>query len=641
MSAPRTAAIAALEGFAVLTVELAAVRLFAPHFGDSAYVWTNVIGVLLVALAVGAFLGARLARRGGEVRSLAGLLVAAALAVAVVPWVAREIGVLLVPDDLPLENATGILVVGSLAATTLVFALPITLAGAVTPLLVSAAVVRGQPAGTASGLVAGFGTLGSLVGTFATTHVLVPELGSARTVHLAALALAVAALLTRVRGRAAAAALVVVGVAFAVPRGSIDPPDGGAVVRAEVESRYQFLQVQRLGATDFEPAKTVLRINEGLDSFHSIAFDDEAWTQGRYYDWFPPLALLTGHGGSPSRLRVLSLGGAAGTFDRLFRAEFTGAHVHSVEIDPAAVQMGRDHFSSYRGMDAVTAGMDARVFVNHDRGPWDLVLVDAYERQVYIPAHLASVEFFREVHRILGDGGIVALNCGGVRSDDPVLTAVAGTMARVFGQSFSFRVPQSRNFVVVAKKDGGFDPSALASPGYGSSELRAVALRMANPAQWTAWQPSNDPLVDDRPLLDALFHRSFTTVAPTPVQCRGVVASVAAERHAAERAALADHEGVLDAVASSRDATAYLRLLAGDARWSLHEPRAAESEYVAALTLDPTHELEDLLQARRRDLAPLLQQLTRVDEARDRSAWWAIGALAGFAGLVGVAFRRA
>ncbi|MGE0141869.1 MAG: fused MFS/spermidine synthase [Planctomycetota bacterium] len=641
MSAPRTAAIAALEGFAVLTVELAAVRLFAPHFGDSAFVWTNVIGVLLVALAVGAFLGARLARRGTELRSLSWLLVAAALAVAVVPWIARELGVILVPDDLPLENATGILVVGSLAATTLVFALPITLAGAVTPLLVSAAVVRGQPAGTASGLVAGFGTLGSLVGTFATTHVLVPELGSARTIHLAALALAVAALLTRTRGRAAVAAVVVVGAAIAVPRGAIDPPNGGAVVRAEVESRYQFLQVQRLGASDFEPAKTVLRINEGLDSFHSIAFDDEAWTKGRYYDWFPPLALLTGNGGSPGRMRVLSLGGAAGTFDRLFRAEFSGAHVHSVEIDPAAVQIGREHFSSYRAADAVTAGMDARVFVNHDRGPWDLVLVDAYERQVYIPAHLASVEFFREVHRILGDQGVVALNCGGVRNDDPVLTAVAGTMACVFGQSFSFRVPQSRNFVVLAKKGSDFDPSALASPSSGSSELRAMALRMSNPVQWTAWEPAPEPLVDDRPLLDALFHRSFTAVAPTPIQCRGTVASSEAERRAQECAGLGDHEGVLDAVASSSDATAYLRLLAGDARWSLHEPRAAESEYGAAVALRPASELDQLLQARRRGLAPLLEQMNRVDAAAERSAWWAMGSLVGFAALVWIAFRRA
>ena len=51
--------LAFLAGHAVMSIELTAVRLLAPHFGDSAVVWTNVIGVILVALAVGAWLGGR------------------------------------------------------------------------------------------------------------------------------------------------------------------------------------------------------------------------------------------------------------------------------------------------------------------------------------------------------------------------------------------------------------------------------------------------------------------------------------------------------------------------------------------------------------------------------------------------------
>ena len=42
MTRPTAAAVAALTGFAVMALELTAVRLMAPHFGDSAYVWTNV-----------------------------------------------------------------------------------------------------------------------------------------------------------------------------------------------------------------------------------------------------------------------------------------------------------------------------------------------------------------------------------------------------------------------------------------------------------------------------------------------------------------------------------------------------------------------------------------------------------------------
>ena len=64
----RAVAAAAATGFGVMAAELTAVRLFAPHFGDSAYVWTNVIGVILAAMAVGAALGGRLgAREAAEV----------------------------------------------------------------------------------------------------------------------------------------------------------------------------------------------------------------------------------------------------------------------------------------------------------------------------------------------------------------------------------------------------------------------------------------------------------------------------------------------------------------------------------------------------------------------------------------------
>ena len=52
---------------------------------------------------------------------------------------------------------------------------------------------------------------------------------------------------------------------------------------AEVESRYQFLQVVRSGEPGSE--LTRLKINEGLDSFHSVALAGTPFSGGRYYDY--------------------------------------------------------------------------------------------------------------------------------------------------------------------------------------------------------------------------------------------------------------------------------------------------------------------------------------------------------------------
>ena len=50
-------------GAASLGAEIAAARLMAPFFGDSTIIWANTIGVVLVALSIGYWLGGRLADR--------------------------------------------------------------------------------------------------------------------------------------------------------------------------------------------------------------------------------------------------------------------------------------------------------------------------------------------------------------------------------------------------------------------------------------------------------------------------------------------------------------------------------------------------------------------------------------------------
>src|SRR6266513_2555455 len=48
-------------GAASLGTEIAAARLLAPDFGASTVIWANTIGVVLVALSVGYWLGGRFA----------------------------------------------------------------------------------------------------------------------------------------------------------------------------------------------------------------------------------------------------------------------------------------------------------------------------------------------------------------------------------------------------------------------------------------------------------------------------------------------------------------------------------------------------------------------------------------------------
>jgi MFS family permease len=52
-----------LAGIGIMSAEMAAPRLLAPSFGTTQIIWTNIIGTVLIAMTLGAFIGGRLADR--------------------------------------------------------------------------------------------------------------------------------------------------------------------------------------------------------------------------------------------------------------------------------------------------------------------------------------------------------------------------------------------------------------------------------------------------------------------------------------------------------------------------------------------------------------------------------------------------
>ena len=149
-------------GTGSLGAEIAAVRLLAPYFGASTIVWANTIGIVLVALSVGYWLGGRLADRHPHMRGLCLLALAAAGLLALVPFVADPLLDLAV-DALDSISAGAFL--GSLLAVLVLVAVPVLLLGAVSPWAIRLAVRTVEEAGTVAGRLYALSTAGSLLGT--------------------------------------------------------------------------------------------------------------------------------------------------------------------------------------------------------------------------------------------------------------------------------------------------------------------------------------------------------------------------------------------------------------------------------------------------------------------------------------------
>jgi hypothetical protein len=627
--------VAFLSGFACMTIELTAVRLLAPSFGDSAYVWTNVIGVILLSLALGAYAGGRISEwhMGSPLAAL--LLIASALT-ALAPLIGPTLGGWLLPQELPLDAAMPALVRGSLVASAILFGPAVWLLGALSPGLVAAVVRRGKSVGSGVGGISAAGTIGSLLGTFAATHWLVPVLGCRATLWVAALSLLVAAVLLRRDVRALVVGLLVL-LSLALHSGPLRNPPAGKMLIAERETRVQFLQVVRSPVGEGN-VRTELKINEGLDSFHSVAVEGSVFSGGGYYDFHALVPYLAFDGERPAQLHALSIGDAAGTFRRVYNAVHPFATVDAVELDADAVQLGDLYFGGPRAPGEVIAPMDGRVFMSHAKSRWHVIHIDAYGHQVYIPGHLASVEFFRAVHDRLEPLGVVACNVGGQGVGDPVVTAIAGTMAQVFGSAAAMHIPNSRNVLLVARRDKKVDPTKLSLVQLGEERLsqqdRAAWSRVLEiakaPFAWAQFGPAPVPLVDDCPELDRLLFASYlaTPDFSVPTRMAGSEPVALAEKLTYAARENADQKAVLAAAGNSSSASAYLHLLCGDARWQLRQLHGAVADYEAGLATancdaQTAQQLRLRLTSVREDLGPQVHAV-RIGQ---RNGWLAGTAL--------------
>src|SRR6188508_3822281 len=174
-------------GIGSLATEISASRLLAPYFGSSTIVWANLIGLVLASLSVGYWLGGRLADRRPEPRLLGLIVVAAGVEVALVTFLARPLLDLTVSG---LDRTSAGAIVGSFFAVLLLFAPAVVLLGAVSPFAIRLALDDLGRAGSTAGHFYALSTAGSLVGTFLPALILIPLLGTQRTLLATAAVLA-------------------------------------------------------------------------------------------------------------------------------------------------------------------------------------------------------------------------------------------------------------------------------------------------------------------------------------------------------------------------------------------------------------------------------------------------------------------
>jgi predicted membrane-bound spermidine synthase len=446
------------SGMTTLAVEFSASRLLGNIFGTSNLIWANIIGLILIYLTVGYFLGGWLADRSPHYVTLYRLIAWGAFFSGLAPLIARPVLSAAAQAVMGFEAGVAL---GSFVAVLILFSVPITLLGCVSPFAIRLALRDVANAGQVSGRMYAISTLGSIFGTFLPVLYLIPEAGTSRTFLYFSEALMLVGLLgLAIQSRRAALQLAWMPVALLVLNvlvlgGPLRAAPAGMSLLYEKDSAYNYIQVVELQKPTriLAPGTRILLLNEGA-GYHSVWTPGEVFYAGTW-DMFMVAPFFNAPPYSPENVKSLCIVGlAAGTIAHQYTSVFgSSVQIDGIEIDPAIVDAGRRYFDMNEpNLNVIVE--DGRLALHRSVRRYDVIGIDAY-RVPYVPWNLTTVEFFRDVRDHLRPDGVAVINVSRTvnvrtgKQDRRLIEAMTNTMQQVFPTVHTIDVPNSFNTLLV------------------------------------------------------------------------------------------------------------------------------------------------------------------------------------------------
>ncbi len=432
-----------ISGMTTLAAELAASRLIGNVFGTSNFVWASIIGLILIYLTLGYFLGGQWADRYPTATALYRILAWGAFTLGLVPYLA---GPVLRSAASAFEGLQVGILAGSFVAVLILFSVPITLLGTISPFAIRLSVEDPRQAGVTAGTIYAISTLGSFIGTFLPVLVTIPTIGTRLTFLTFSLLLLFVALAGLGKFASRGEMLrhlwmpLLLALAAILSAGQAIKNSAGQVY--ETESAYNYIQVQQVNGY------TLLRLNEG-QGIHSM-YHPDTLQYGGPWEQFLVGPYFNAHYRPEQVRRMAIVGLAAGTVARQATAVYGAIPIDGFEIDPKIVEVGRRYFGmTMPNLNVYTE--DGRLGLERSPYLYDIIAVDAY-RPPYIPPHLTTREFFLIAASHLTENGVLTINAASVPGDRRLINGLATTLATVFPSVHIMDVPGTLNTMIFATK---------------------------------------------------------------------------------------------------------------------------------------------------------------------------------------------
>ena len=379
-----------------MAIELVAARVLSPYVGSSNLIWTTIIGVMLISMSIGYWIGGKLADKDPHRNRLSSLILIGAIFTSFIPLL--ETGLVK-----SLSSITQNMVVVALISSATVFGIPSFVLATVSPYAVKLKDKEPENIGKLSGKISSLSTIGSIFGTFTAGFLLIPTFGTRAIILGICIVLIILSIIlyeNKNKKYILMITLLIISIIMLNILGEIYFYRNNKDIIADVDSEYSRIWVKSLAGNKI--SYKTLQVDTGVESY----IDQETGEMGSkylyYYDLFEYF--------QKNAKSTLLIGGAAYTYPTHYIDKYKDKTIDVSEIDSKMTELAVEHFNlDIKNPRLKIYHQDGRSFLNNSTNKYDCILIDAF-KGLNAPFELTTYEAMQNAKQRLNENGIVITN---------------------------------------------------------------------------------------------------------------------------------------------------------------------------------------------------------------------------------------
>ena len=416
-----------------MILELVAARVLSPYVGSSNLIWTTIIGVMLISMSIGYWLGGKKADKDPNINNLSNLILLGALITSLIPLMET----ILVSNFAKISDN---LVLIALITSAVIFGIPSFVLATVSPFAVKLRDKEYKNLGEISGRTSSLSTIGSIFGTFLAGFFLIPTFGVRTivlTITIVLLVLAVFLYENKNKKYFIFISIIAISIFVFQILGKVVFEKQNPDIIKDIDSEYSRIWVKQVAANN--TTYKTLQVENGLESY----IDEETGEMGAKYLYYYDLADYY----LKDFNSTLMIGGAAYTYPTHYLEKFQNKKIDISEIDEKMTQLAVEQFNLDINNERLRIyHQDGRSFLNTTKNKYDVILIDAFKGE-NAPFELTTYEAMKNAKNILNDNGMVITNIiSSVEgSDSDFIKYEYSTYKKIFDDVKVFKVRQEND----------------------------------------------------------------------------------------------------------------------------------------------------------------------------------------------------